>query len=533
MICDLLDTYRKNSEGDRMVLDSYTLPSGLYIRLHTDDRGADELLVDKNTPHSGELYNWFKTVDFYSRLIEMNKPVDPKKKIHSNNIYSIFFKRDTLLLEGKLSPTFRESIIRYYDAFLNVNKDHKELLDSFELRDVDKEILQKNKERILSLTEWLAERVLSYNLKSNIYIKVFFNVNIEKYKEESTRYLIPRIFNNNNYNITFNGSIYGLSNTNMGLNAKKPYLEHKTTNYKVPFIVSIDDALDSKDMMEWLENQKNEEEDSILSGYLPVNEEEQFAFVDSIKDEMYAHYLYLEKGTKTIIGDYDFLPGVTDEIEPFKLYNYLRLDDFNADIINKRSRLEQIVDEWLYNGKLIKNYYNADSKSGLSNRQKNLLMLSKTAMLNFFKKCDDTSLRGCIDRVSLELIKEAILTSTSVIIEKTNIAFAMNLRLSMLKYFKVGGKENMGDMIMPLWEVLKKKIIDNKSDENQVCDSDIEFYFAAGQLTRYLISLSQAQKMNYSIIDPILNAKDSNKVKMEIYNLIKNIAMQLMKNRCE
>jgi CRISPR-associated protein Csh1 len=79
----------------------------------------------------------------------------------------------------------------------------------------------------------------------------------------------------------------------------------------------------------------------------------------------------------------------------------------------------------------------------------------------------------------------------------------------------------MGDMIMPLWEVLKKKIIDNKSDENQVCDSDIEFYFAAGQLTRYLISLSQAQKMNYSIIDPILNAKDSNKVKMEIYNLIK------------
>ena len=79
----------------------------------------------------------------------------------------------------------------------------------------------------------------------------------------------------------------------------------------------------------------------------------------------------------------------------------------------------------------------------------------------------------------------------------------------------------MGDMIMPLWEILKQKVVDNKTNESQICESDIEFYYAAGQLARYLISLSQAQSINYDMVDPILNARDSNRIKKEIYGLIK------------
>lgn len=526
MIYDLLATYRQISDSHTMTLDSYILSNGLYIRLYTDEREPDVLLVERQTPQSGELYNWFREVDFYSRLIEMNKPVDPKKKIHSNNMYSVFFKhgsgQDTLVSDGKLSSEFEDRISRYFDALAKPKKEHTKILKSYNFPDIDKEAIQRNKEKILSISDWLVKKVLSYDFKSEVYIKLFFDVAISEYKRESDRYLIPRIFNNNKYNITFDGTLYGLSNANMGLNAKKPYLEHKTTNYKVPFRISIEDALDSKNMIEWLENQKSEGK-PIVSGYLPIDSEGQYTLSHIITDEINAHYMHLEKGIKTIINDYDFVPGITDKIKPFTINNYLRLKDFNEEVINSRAVLETRVDEWLYNGNLRKNYYNEAPKprSGFSSRQVDLLMLSKTAMLNFFVKCDATSLCGCIDRISLGLIKETILNSKYRAIDKTNIPCAVNLRLSMLKYFKIGGKENMGDMIKPLWEGLKQKVVDNKTNENQICESDIEFYYAAGQLARYLISLSQAQNINYDIIDPILNARDSNKIKKELYGLIK------------
>ena len=151
-------------------------------------------------------------------------------------------------------------------------------------------------------------------------------------------------------------------------------------------------------------------------------------------------------------------------------------------------------------------------------------------MHNYFHKCEDFSVRACIDKISQELIKESLLISSYRMLEKSNVASAMNLRLSLLEYFKIGGKRNLGDIVKILSQTMKEKIIDNKSDENQKCDSDSEFYFTAGQLTRYLVSLSQADKPNYNMIDPILNAKDSNKIKNEIFKLIKKYSYALNLN---
>lgn len=79
MFYDLLEVYRKNSDGDTIALDNYSLSDGLYIKLYLDNREPEELLVDKNTICSDPLYVWFNVRDYYSRLIEMNKPVDPKE----------------------------------------------------------------------------------------------------------------------------------------------------------------------------------------------------------------------------------------------------------------------------------------------------------------------------------------------------------------------------------------------------------------------------------------------------------------------
>jgi len=524
MIYDLLDTYKKSGEGERMAIDSYIPRPGLYIRLYTDGREADTLLINDDVLRSGELYNWFKMADYYSQLIEMNKPVDSKKQIHSNNIYSVYIKHDKLIENKKISSKFEENIERYYTVLENPEKDKKQesLFEHYYIPEINKETIHRNKGMILSLPNWLVDKVLSYDLKPNTYIKIFFDADIEEYKQESMRYLIPKIFNNNEYNIEADGTIYGLSNYNMGLNAKKPYLEHKTTNFRVPFRISISDALEIKNIFEWLENQ-SEEEKPVLSGYISINSEELFKISSTISKDINSHYVHLEKGIKTIVDDYDFLPGVTDKIEPFRLYNYLGLDDFNAETIKSRKILENMFDEWLYNSNLKKNYHVDKPKvrSGFSSRHVDLLNMSKYAMYNYFRKCDDSSIRSCIDKISLELIKESLLMCNYRLVEKSNIACAINLRLSLLKYFGIGGKENMGDIVVDLSRIVKDKVIDIKpEDEYKQCESDSEFYYTAGQLTRYLISCSQAAKVNYNLIDPILNAKDLNKIKSEIIKLI-------------
>ena len=81
-------------DPDTLVIQHYRLKPGFYFRL--DENGSmDGFFLTKKTvlPENDPLLDWFKQADFASSLIEMNKPVDPKKQIHSNNYFTLFLKR--------------------------------------------------------------------------------------------------------------------------------------------------------------------------------------------------------------------------------------------------------------------------------------------------------------------------------------------------------------------------------------------------------------------------------------------------------
>ena len=69
------------------------------------------------------------------------------------------------------------------------------------------------------------------------YIKVFFEADIEKYQEESEIYYSLKIFNDIKYSLDDGGFTFGLSDSNMGLNSKKPFLEHKSRKKEAPFLI--------------------------------------------------------------------------------------------------------------------------------------------------------------------------------------------------------------------------------------------------------------------------------------------------------
>jgi CRISPR-associated protein Csh1 len=508
LVNDLLELFKKAYDlyGDKLILDSYKPDNGLYIRICSDDLW-ESTIISKDGSDDTDLYNWFKKADYYSSLIDMNKAVDTKKTIHSNNYMSIFIKKDILPEVGESEKILTnvaliESLERYFDIFKKNSKASSK----------DVERIDYNKVYILSNIPRLIEFIKSKNIGKKDYVKIFFQADLEKYKHENTRYLIPRIFNKNDYNLSIESKTYGLSNNNMGMNSKKPYLELMSTKFKVPFRVDVESALIIKKLFEWLECQDSN------NLYIPV----EYDFKSSLgtsREKKPFYYIYLTRGTGLTIEDFDYLPHFTEKIK-FVFYNFLQIQEaekgdkyiLDDENINSIFELEDRVNGYFYSGRLKNSYYQIPKvkTNEFSKTLLDLLIISRKAMHDYFKKGIETDLRDIINRVSIEVVKEQLKMAQGISINKP--AKALNLRLSFLKYFKLRG-ENMGDKIKSMIDMMNGKLaLDNLA----TCENDDEFYFLAGQLAYYMLSQSEAAKKTHGLVEPFLRSKNAEYLKRQL-----------------
>lgn len=527
MLNEILSSLRERDEVAALAIDTYTLKEGLYICLNGDT--YQELLIEKNKEYSGDLYELIKARDFYSSLIELNKSVDTDKKIHSNNIFSLFFKVPDLqnLKKDQFNifslPSCNRHIERYYDFLLKWYDSNQETLDNAQLKPFSQFKIIKMRDFIISKLALIQERVKQNNLKAGKYVKVFCEAAMEDYINASNLYLIPKIFNKNDYNIKIGDKIFGLSNFNMGTNSKKPFLEHKTTAYKVPFRISLEDALDGYRFSTWL-NSQNIEGQSIDSGYLTFEKNPNCFLRQKLSSGEAAQYIHFKRGkTGPEIDDYEILPQPKKEMDrPLKTYNYLGLPEYDAITIREMDRLEATIDEYFFNGNMVRGYFYSPSiKDGyFTSRQSALLHMYRDALKSFFLKFDDSSFRRILDKCTLELVIEQLKLSGIIRLESTRFAKALNFRFALLEYFDIGGKDKVGSIVNEIFSIVKSKADMIEPNAPLICETDEEFYFTAGQLARYLLSLSRAQKVNYSLINPLLRANSSSKLKDELNKLI-------------
>lgn len=222
MVNDLIQIFKDAENMEKAVLDNYIPKDGTYFRLDNDN-SIKRLTIKRNKTEQNELYKWFKEADYNSSLIDMNKPVDTTKKIHSNNYYTVFMKCDILPEVGTnkdkalTKEKLEEALENYFNAFLEETKDKKakKIIETLNIKNIDREELQICKNRIKEAIPKVIEEIAKNNLADKNYVKVFIEQDMEKYKTEGNRYLYPRIFNKNDYNIELNGEIFGLSNNNM------------------------------------------------------------------------------------------------------------------------------------------------------------------------------------------------------------------------------------------------------------------------------------------------------------------------------
>ena len=531
MLFELSDMMSNAENPERIILDRHQMKNGLYVRIDREGNIKDNLIVNKETSTIGNTYWWFRDRDYYSSLLEMNKPVDTKKKIHSNNIYTIFIKCQNLPEVGEDKQLNYNQLEEIFDGYYNrlnreYDKKEKEILEIANIEVINVDDLKLCKNIMLKAIRKTIQFIKNLDKSSgftakNDYVKLFIesdineDEDIKNYIKESNRYIDLKIFNCNDYNKTVKGKIYGLSNENMVLNNKKPYLELKSTKFKVPFKISLEQAIKNHKIIQWIENARDEN-GKIISNF-NLNWDNDLSSKPDDNCDVGICFETIKTKTGCQIIENDFIPrNIKNLNKYFEYKNYLDYDKDEMTGCKERYVLEGYVDRFFFKNQMKIVYYNDEYKpKGLNTYCSNAITIMKIPMKNYFRLGIEDSLNSVIDKITLGIIESSLNDEN---VTKYSIACKENLRLNLLRYFEIGGKKNMGDILTKVMEDVKTKV---KAKEFIPIGSDDEFYYCIGQLTYYLCSLSEAKSKNQNMYNSIIKAQSSKKIKDILKHLYK------------
>ncbi|MBN2963834.1 hypothetical protein JWV37_03485 [Sulfurospirillum sp. T05] len=502
MIYDIVNVFRKEYEakGDKLILDSYQLKDGLYIKINNDEsieyfiKSSRKVKVEGKsiTEHdfkdvSGisqpKIYEWLKVRDYYSNVIDTSKSYDaPKKTIHNNNYLTLFMKIESFL-EVEFSH-LRAKLFKKVLSFKEFDsKNEKKILESFcyyiQPLSRKKDIVKKMKQLECFLPQ-IKEFAKSYNPKE--YIRIYFEKSEEIYKSESAVYFALKIYNDNKYSIEIDKKVFGLSNYNMGLNSKKPFLEQKTRKLSTPFMISPEMALEVKLFFDWLALQP---------------------YKTDLLEKMFVNK-FSDNG-KAIINDFDYLPVKIEELDDeIVVKNHLHIKDKEDARLTELWQLETMVDEVFYSRQLKSNYFRDDLKVSdfVSKKLQQLIFETKYAMVNYFKKYDEKEFYQVIKKYGTDFVIEHLRQNREYRAKES-----LNLKFSLLQH--------KGEVVMDISGIQKKVIAKLETSDYSDLSSE-EFFYLCGQVAKYLLTKSKSGKKDADMLEPFLRAKSVKKLKDEI-----------------
>ena len=389
MFEECLDVFTEMLKNeDNLNLKGYIPADGSYIIVKQDGtvKNAD-INFDKKTKETRSLICTDDTLlsdicfyDYHSKLISMNKPIDSKKVIHSNNYLAFAVKKESIVT-GKLTEVI---IDNYYDTLKNPlekkykkskSKEASKIYKNFEeeYSAVDGELLEKCrswiKQHIFSI-----DKLINVDLEKKEYLKIFFEVfevnedekdikneNRELFIQEDNRYIYPNIYNKSEYIINIQKGLdkdrYGLPYYGINMNDKKPFLKIKTRKVFIPYLLDMKEALLQKQFFEYLMNLASDGKNNVyvdivnnkIEAYGDKEEREKFACIEA------GYYLRIQKGKELEIQAQDNLVNYQDKL----LLNFNYQDFFKMNI---EKYPEYMKDIGIYTkrtdvGKLINNIF--------------------------------------------------------------------------------------------------------------------------------------------------------------------------------
>lgn len=538
MLDDCLDIFEKeySIDGEGIILGRYTPDSGLYLLVDSSGTVIKTAEVD-NKGTNKHLYSDFIEMDYLSGLLDMNKPIDAKKTVKSNNYLSFWVKIADLIEDPKTKniKLDEECIDRYFDTLATIDSKYKGNKHSTKLyENVLSQVGEIDLEKLESCKSWIKENIFTLLDKYSVdkkykYVKVFFDADVKLYKNESDRYVYPNLFNSNDYNEYIDGVIYGLPNNNMGMNSKKPYLKRIDRDIKVPFLVSLEKAMLMKKFFDYLACLVDGE-DKRLNLYMGENNGLDPISDSSLKDTNFdGIYLRLAKEKNEVeIVDYDVISNYTPNLKDLVIKEIIpsiakKITDNDNSLVYKEvtklDELRTIISIIFFNKFLVTNLFTQSKNIRLSDLViKDELIKTRAAYFDWFYKNDKNRITSDFEASSLRLIKNSIFNGYD-----PRAREQFNLRNAINVYLK-GSVVDMSNMVQKSYEELSRKII---SEDFIPCETDAEYYFAIGQISYYLLYQSNSSKRNMSEIDFIINCKTSETLILRLKRLFKKYSYSI------
>ena len=524
MIDEALEVFKKiyDKEGEKLVVNKHIPKDGTYILVNIKSGKIIEKLnifYDKKSKKiDGELnqyYGYFRAFDYYSNLVDMNKPMDPKKTIHSNQIYSFFIKKDSIR-ENKLT----KSIIEGYKKNL-LNPEEK--YNSKEGKELYKNIAEKlpkiEKDIVEDIFLWIEDNVnenLLENDNKKDYLKIFFveedlEKSLEVFKNEHKRYIIPNIFNSNDYNKKIGETIYGLSNNNMGLNAKKAFLENKTRRVSTPYLVNTDEILLQYVFYNYLLPEVKQGNYFI---YFSENEIIPRTYKEGCPNG--AKYLLNASYSKDVdIKNFNVISKNSSEEININFKEILHQKKKDTDEIEygnlNREKMMNNINKILFYNSLLGNFLLNDGDLDIKDIEiKKLLMKYRNAFYKWFYLNDETEVKKNIRKIYLDAVMVAI-GNGHFFKASQQLDFGFCLE----KYFY--GKSELMEEIMNVKEVFLNHTL---SEEEWEFLNDEEYFFAVGQILAYINYMRNSKAKSLNFIKQLTFVKNIDVLKEKIKKIV-------------
>ena len=555
MFEECLEVFKRELDYDNnLILDEYIPADGSYIIVDAEGKikNYQDIKLDKKKRGTSEAVvkgSYFKEIcfyDYHSKLISMNKPVDSKKVIHSNNYLSFAVKKESIT--SKLTETI---IDNYYDTLKNPleakykkSKEASKIYQKFEEEHsaVDIELLERCrrwiKQHIFSI-----DKLINVDLGKKEYLKIFFEVfevgeednkkNRELFIQEDNRYIFPNIYNSNDYNVEVEGKIQGIPDNNMGMNAKKPFLAIKTRKTPAAYLVDINKAILQKQFFEYLMNFAANGKNNIyidtknyrIKAYSDQDERDDFDGMAS------GYYLRIQKGKELEIQIQDNIVDYQNRLKTnFEYVKFISIDikedklpEFakKYGVYDKRTSIGTLINEIFFSKFLRTNYFiDANDMSIKDSVLRQNIIMYRNIIFDWVYKGIDNNFSKAEEKFALDLIKNSIRNEDKYNLRpKSQLNLHWSLKDYFLKMKKEQGGKTMADIATKIRTSVKEKIM---SKEDLIMPSDDkEYYYAVGQLLSYFIFKSRAGKRMQSMINPVLNAKRDNIIKMRLFQLYK------------
>lgn len=524
MIDEALEVFRKiyDKEGEKLVVNKHIPKDGTYILVNIKSGKIIEKLnifYDKKSKkidaELNQYYGYFRAFDYYSNLVDMNKPMDPKKTIHSNQIYSFFIKKDSIR-ENKLT----KSIIEGYKKNL-LNPEEK--YNSKEAKELYKNIAEKlpkiEKNIVEDIFLWIEDNVnknLLDNDNKKDYLKIFFvednlDKSLELFRNEHKRYLIPNIFNSNDYNRRIGETIYGLSNNNMGLNSKKAFLENKTRRVSTPYLVNTDEILLQYAFYNYLLPEVKQGNYFI---YFLENEIIPKTYKEGCPNG--AKYLLNASYSKDVdIKNFNVISKNSSEEISINFKEILHqkkkdTDEIEYGNLNKEKMMNNINKILFYNS-LLGNFLLNDGDLDIKDIEiKKLLMKYRNAFYKWFYLNDETEVKKNIRKIYLDAVMVAI-GNGHFFKASQQLDFGFCLE----KYFY--GKSELMEEIMNVKEVFLNHTL---SEEDWEFSNDEEYFFAVGQILAYINYMRNSKAKSLNFIKQLTFVKNIDVLKEKIKKIV-------------